>query len=214
MCGERERKQIKMEEAEEEEKDMLGVSLRSLHGLLNQAILRVLISSPFLFHLIPSPHFQFVRNPIHRPKPKETVETHFGKAGEQNIGATLGALTGAFVGAKTKMGCLHGAMVGAIKGSFFSINLFKISLRICRSDDISTTYLLQPVSVFYSTFNEVIRNELSKDSMAKIPKTRITEQNVWDSFRNRISCSICLEDFTPGEIAHSLPQCHHMFHTS
>ncbi|MBA0865108.1 hypothetical protein Goshw_009076 [Gossypium schwendimanii] len=111
------------------------------------------------------------------------------------VGATLGALTGAFVGTKTKMGCLHGAMVGAIKGSLFSINLFKISLRICLSDDISTTYLLQPVSVFYSTFNEVIRNELSKDSMAKIPKTRITEQNVWDSFRNRISCSICLEVF-------------------
>ncbi|MBA0836849.1 hypothetical protein Goarm_009041 [Gossypium armourianum] len=62
------------------------------------------------------------------------------------VGATLGALTGAFVGTQTKMGCLHGAMVGAIKGSFFSINLFKISLRIFRSDDISTTYLLQPVS--------------------------------------------------------------------
>ncbi|MBA0691517.1 hypothetical protein Goari_009139 [Gossypium aridum] len=61
------------------------------------------------------------------------------------VGATLGALTGAFVGTKTEMGCLHGALVGAIKGSFFSINLFKISLRICRSDDISTTYLLQPV---------------------------------------------------------------------
>ncbi|KAH1065833.1 hypothetical protein J1N35_030820 [Gossypium stocksii] len=130
------------------------------------------------------------------------------------VGATLGALTGAFVGTKTKMGCLHGAMVGALKGSFLSINLFKISLRICSSDDISTTYLLQPVSVFHSTFNEVIRNELSEDSMAKIPNTRITEQNVWDSFRNRISCSICLEDFTPGEIAHSLPHCHHMFHTS
>ncbi|KAB2082347.1 hypothetical protein ERO13_A05G183550v2 [Gossypium hirsutum] len=130
------------------------------------------------------------------------------------VGATLGALTGAFVGTKTKMGCLHGAMVGAIKGSFFSINLFKISLRICSSEIRVSKSFHTEVSVFYSTFNEVIRNELSKDSMAKIPKTRITEQNVWDSFRNRISCSICLEDFTPGEIAHSLPHCHHMFHTS
>ncbi|XP_052883945.1 NEP1-interacting protein 1-like isoform X2 [Gossypium arboreum] len=130
------------------------------------------------------------------------------------VGATLGALTGAFVGTKTKMGCLHGAMVGAIKGSFFSINLFKISLRICSSEIRVSKSFHTEVSVFYSTFNEVIRNELSKDSMAKIPKTRITEQNVWDSFRNRISCSICLVDFTPGEIAHSLPHCHHMFHTS
>ncbi|MBA0745724.1 hypothetical protein Gogos_008288, partial [Gossypium gossypioides] len=75
---------------------------------------------------------------------REVVVTIRRKSSSRQRGATLGALTGAFVGTKTKMGCLHGAMVGAIKGSFFSINLFKISLRICSSDDISTTYLLQP----------------------------------------------------------------------
>ncbi|GMI91356.1 Arabidopsis Toxicos en Levadura 25, NEP-interacting protein 2 [Hibiscus trionum] len=134
------------------------------------------------------------------------------------VGATLGVLTGAFVGAKTKMGCLQGAMVGAIKGSFFSINLFKISVRFCSSDDdTATTYLLQPVNAFESTLDEVVwkwNEGLPRDSIEKIPKMRITEDNVWDSIRNRISCSICLEDLTPGEIVHSLPHCHHMFHSS
>ncbi|KAK8646400.1 hypothetical protein V6N13_120189 [Hibiscus sabdariffa] len=132
------------------------------------------------------------------------------------VGATLGVLTGAFVGSKTKMGCLQGAMVGAIKGGFFSISLFKISVRVCSSDgDTATTYLLQPVNAFESALDEAIWNEgLPRDSIAKIPKTRITEDNVWDSFRNRISCSICLEDFTPVETVHSLPHCHHMFHSS
>ncbi|KAE8659839.1 Calcium-dependent protein kinase 29 [Hibiscus syriacus] len=132
------------------------------------------------------------------------------------VGATLGVLTGAFVGTKTKMGCVQGAVVGAIKGGFFSVNLFKISVRVCSSeDDMATMYLLRSVNAFESTLDQVVWNEgLPKDSIAKIPKMRITEDNVWDSFRNRISCSICLEDFTPGEIFHSLPQCRHMFHNS
>ncbi|WRX30848.1 hypothetical protein QQP08_023335 [Theobroma cacao] len=61
------------------------------------------------------------------------------------VGATLGALNGAYVGAKTKIGYLHGATVEAIKGSFFSIKFFKISLIVCSSDDVATRYLLQPV---------------------------------------------------------------------
>ncbi|GMI82465.1 ABA-related RING-type E3 ligase, Arabidopsis Toxicos en Levadura 27 [Hibiscus trionum] len=133
------------------------------------------------------------------------------------VGATLGAMTGAFVGAKTETGCLRGAMAGAIKGSFLSVNLFKISLRVRSSDsDMATTYFLQPVNALESTLDdEVIWNEgMPKDSMAKIPKKRIKEDNVRDSFRNRISCSICLEDITPRETVHSLPYCRHMFHSS
>ncbi|EOY15121.1 RING/U-box superfamily protein [Theobroma cacao] len=162
------------------------------------------------------------------------------------VGATLGALTGAYVGAKTKIDCLRGATVGAIKGSFFSIKFFKILLIVCSSDDVATRDLLQsvrlPVSVallsfllssahalrFFgpreihinaldSTFNQVpwnIPEWLSKESIQNIPKIRITEENVWDSSRNRISCSICLQDFLQGEVVHSLPHCHHMFHVS
>ncbi|XVF63632.1 hypothetical protein PTKIN_Ptkin09bG0102200 [Pterospermum kingtungense] len=112
------------------------------------------------------------------------------------VGATLGALIGAFVGAKTKIGCLHGAAVGAIKGCFFSIKFFRISLVVCSSDYLETSFLLRQINAFDSTFNQVHWNEgLSKDSVERIPNIRITEENVWDSSRNRISCTICLQDF-------------------
>ncbi|XVE94503.1 hypothetical protein REPUB_Repub02eG0014200 [Reevesia pubescens] len=109
------------------------------------------------------------------------------------VGATLGALTGAIIGAKTKIGCLHGATVGAIKGSFFFIKFFKFSLIVWSSDDMATRYLLQPVR--YLPLYHVPGNEgSSKDSIKRIPKIRITKENVWDSSNNRISCSICLQE--------------------
>ncbi|XP_039000271.1 NEP1-interacting protein-like 1 isoform X2 [Hibiscus syriacus] len=115
------------------------------------------------------------------------------------VGATLGAVTGAFVGAKTKMGFMPGVAIGAIKGTFLSIKLLKISLIMCSSNDLALAtryHLLQP------------------DSMENIPKLRITEENIWDSLRSRIPCSICLEEFLQWEIVHRLPQCNHMFHVS
>ncbi|KAB2093491.1 hypothetical protein E1A91_A02G099800v1 [Gossypium mustelinum] len=121
------------------------------------------------------------------------------------VGATLGGLTGAFVGAKTKMGLMHGAAVGVMKGSFLSIKLFQISLLICSSNDsaLATRYLLQPINVFESTtpFIQVPWNKegLSVDSMDKIPKMRITEENV---LSNTNPCSIGLEDLLPWETVH------------
>ncbi|KAL4272496.1 hypothetical protein GQ457_13G019430 [Hibiscus cannabinus] len=118
------------------------------------------------------------------------------------VGATLGAITGALVGAKTKTGLMHGVAVGSIKGSFLCIKLLEISLTICSSNDLALAtryrHLLQP------------------DSMEKIPKMRITEENLWGrgSFRSRNPCSICLEDFFAWETVHSLPKCQHMFHVS
>ncbi|KAB2040884.1 hypothetical protein E1A91_D02G118700v1 [Gossypium mustelinum] len=120
------------------------------------------------------------------------------------VGATLGGLTGAFVGAKTKMGLMYGAAVGVKEGSFLSIKLFQISLLICSSNDsaLATRYLLQPINVFESAtpFIQVPWNKegLSEDSMDKIPKMRITEEN----------------DLLPWETVHRLPQCHHTFHIS
>lgn len=76
---------------------------------------------------------------------------------------------------------------------------------------------------------------LSKDWMDKIPKMRITEENL---LSNTNPCSICLEvlffsfisyhfnscfswwlvskfqDLLRWETVHRLPQCHHMFHVS
>ncbi|XP_042493791.1 NEP1-interacting protein 1-like [Macadamia integrifolia] len=53
---------------------------------------------------------------------------------------------------------------------------------------------------------------LSGDSVQKIPKIKITSLNNEDASGERVSCSVCLQDFQLGETVRSLPHCHHMFH--
>ncbi|KAF7828998.1 NEP1-interacting protein 1-like [Senna tora] len=53
---------------------------------------------------------------------------------------------------------------------------------------------------------------LTGDSVEKIPKITITSDNNVDASGERVSCSVCLQDFQLGETVRSLPQCHHMFH--
>ncbi|XP_076898737.1 NEP1-interacting protein 1-like [Bidens hawaiensis] len=53
---------------------------------------------------------------------------------------------------------------------------------------------------------------LPEYSVEKIPKIKITSNNNVDNSGDRISCSVCLQDFQLGETVRSLPQCHHMFH--
>ncbi|CAL0314490.1 unnamed protein product [Lupinus luteus] len=53
---------------------------------------------------------------------------------------------------------------------------------------------------------------LSGDSVEKIPKIKITSHNNIDGSGERVSCSVCLQDFQLGETVRSLPHCHHMFH--
>ncbi|KAA8532022.1 hypothetical protein F0562_006836 [Nyssa sinensis] len=53
---------------------------------------------------------------------------------------------------------------------------------------------------------------LPGDSVEKIPKIEITRDNNVDASGERVSCSVCLQDFQLGETVRSLPQCHHMFH--
>ncbi|XP_043708240.1 NEP1-interacting protein 1-like [Telopea speciosissima] len=53
---------------------------------------------------------------------------------------------------------------------------------------------------------------LSGDSVEKIPKIKITNMNNVDASGERVSCSVCLQDFQLGEMVRSLPYCHHMFH--
>ncbi|XP_059281018.1 NEP1-interacting protein-like 1 isoform X2 [Lycium ferocissimum] len=50
------------------------------------------------------------------------------------------------------------------------------------------------------------------DSVEKIPKIVITKVNNLDDSGERVSCSVCLQDFQLGETVRCLPQCHHMFH--
>lgn len=53
---------------------------------------------------------------------------------------------------------------------------------------------------------------LPGDSVEKIPKIIITSKNNVDASGDKVSCSVCLQDFQLGETVRSLPQCHHMFH--
>ncbi|KAF3665400.1 NEP1-interacting protein-like 1 [Capsicum annuum] len=53
---------------------------------------------------------------------------------------------------------------------------------------------------------------LPGDSVEKIPKIVITNDNNVDASGERVSCSVCLQDFQLGETGRCLPQCHHMFH--
>ncbi|KAK1410496.1 hypothetical protein QVD17_37033 [Tagetes erecta] len=53
---------------------------------------------------------------------------------------------------------------------------------------------------------------LPEYSVEKIPKITVTRDNNLDDSGERVSCSVCLQDFQLGETVRSLPQCHHMFH--
>ncbi|GAA0177096.1 hypothetical protein LIER_29655 [Lithospermum erythrorhizon] len=53
---------------------------------------------------------------------------------------------------------------------------------------------------------------LPGDSVEKLPTVTISIDNNLDESGERLSCSVCLQDFLIKEIVRSLPDCHHMFH--
>ncbi|CAN4083484.1 unnamed protein product [Withania somnifera] len=65
---------------------------------------------------------------------------------------------------------------------------------------------------FHNIFGIDRAKGLPGDSVEKIPKIVITNDNNVDDSGERVGCSVCLQDFQLGETARCLPQCHHMFH--
>ncbi|XP_073155102.1 NEP1-interacting protein-like 1 [Henckelia pumila] len=55
-------------------------------------------------------------------------------------------------------------------------------------------------------------NGLLEETVKKIPKIRITRDDIADTSGEGVSCSVCLQDFQVGETVRSLPHCHHLFH--
>ncbi|KAK9036353.1 hypothetical protein V6N11_078358 [Hibiscus sabdariffa] len=53
---------------------------------------------------------------------------------------------------------------------------------------------------------------LAINVVERIPEMIITDNNNADAFGEKVPCSVCLQDFQPGETVRSLPLCHHMFH--
>ncbi|XP_028059999.1 NEP1-interacting protein 1-like isoform X4 [Camellia sinensis] len=138
------------------------------------------------------------------------------------VGTTVGAMTGAVFGMKSerKIGLVHGAAVGAFTGASFFLHVVNASFAFWISfhDNEPPSFHLFVATV--ETNNQVPRfldrkggNALHRGSILdKLPKTKITDKNIYDSSGNRISCSVCLEDFEVGEVAERLPICLHMFH--
>ncbi|KAL4369752.1 hypothetical protein GQ457_05G012090 [Hibiscus cannabinus] len=70
-----------------------------------------------------------------------------------------------------------------------------------------------------STFEEVQNifdtggaRGLAGDLVEKIPKITIRNNDNADASGEKVSCSVCLQDFQLGETVRSLPQCNHQFH--
>ncbi|KAK4774076.1 hypothetical protein SAY87_029095 [Trapa incisa] len=65
---------------------------------------------------------------------------------------------------------------------------------------------------FQNIFDVGVDKGLPVNLLDKIPKVTITSGNNADASGEKVSCSVCLQDFQLGETARSLPQCQHMFH--
>ncbi|CAL5418509.1 unnamed protein product [Camellia sinensis] len=150
------------------------------------------------------------------------------------VGTTIGAMAGAVLGMKSerKIGLVHGAAVGAFTGASFSLHAVSASFSLWISfhdnEPPSFPLFIEDVNAdddddqvaTVETNNQVPRfidrkggNASHRGSILdKLPKTRITDKNIYDFSGNRISCSVCLEDFEVGEVAEKLPICLHMFH--
>ncbi|PIA56699.1 hypothetical protein AQUCO_00700809v1 [Aquilegia coerulea] len=61
-------------------------------------------------------------------------------------------------------------------------------------------------------FESGVCKGLSGETVERIQKIEITSNNLADSWGQRISCTVCLQDFQLGERVRELPYCHHMFH--
>lgn len=77
----------------------------------------------------------------------------------------------------------------------------------------------QMIAVDTSPFTEALdifdtgsTGGMSKDSLDKLGKMEITEENERDASGERIGCSVCLQDCKIGDTARSLPSCGHVFH--
>ncbi|KAH1224055.1 NEP1-interacting protein 1 [Glycine soja] len=121
------------------------------------------------------------------------------------------------------------AMLSAVQSQvicFANLHLAsKLSLAICLefahelpllADNSALAYQMGAVEASFDEVQNIFdtggSKGLSGDLVEKIPKIKITTDNNFDASGDRVSCSVCLQDFMLGETVRSLPHCHHMFH--
>ncbi|AET03714.1 putative transcription factor C2H2 family [Medicago truncatula] len=156
------------------------------------------------------------------------------------VGTLLGAMTGALIGQKTESGFIRGAAVGAMSGAIFSIEVFECSIDLWHCDNSGIGCLLYLIDIIASLVSGRLVRERIGQAMLNAVQSQMGAgemnfyefQNIFDigcdtglpgasvekipivsiTSGNRVSCSVCLEDFQIGETVRSLPHCHHMFH--
>ncbi|KAB2055573.1 hypothetical protein ERO13_A11G040900v2 [Gossypium hirsutum] len=73
----------------------------------------------------------------------------------------------------------------------------------------------EPATTFaevHNIFDTGSAKGLARHLVEKIPKMIITNGNNVNASGEKVSCSVCLQDFQLGETVRNLPQCHHIFH--
>ncbi|XP_047155844.1 NEP1-interacting protein-like 2 isoform X2 [Vigna umbellata] len=157
-------------------------------------------------------------------------------------GAMTGAIAGALAAKATRSGLLRGVSLGAIAGSILSVEVLEASraywcmeqtgsrgassmadfieelvrgrlVEESLTPAILTAYNLQ-VGIANAGYDEihdvhglVAPRGLSGDSLKRLPHHMISKD-----MKAENTCTICLQDIEVGEIARSLPRCHHTFH--
>ncbi|XP_057416002.1 NEP1-interacting protein-like 2 isoform X4 [Lotus japonicus] len=130
-------------------------------------------------------------------------------------GALTGALAGALAAKATKSGFFRGVSLGAIAGAILSVEVLEASRAYWCMEQTGSRGASSMVGVantgyddIHDVHNLVASRGLSGDSLKKLPHHMILK----DMKAENSYCTICLQDIEVGEIARSLPDCHHTFH--
>ncbi|KAB1670720.1 hypothetical protein ES319_1Z142100v1 [Gossypium barbadense] len=152
------------------------------------------------------------------------------------VGTLLGAMTGALIGQETESGFVRGCVfesslllwqsdesgIGCLL-YLIDVIVSLLSGRLVRerigpamlSAVQSQMGAAEPATTFaevHNIFDTGSAKGLARHLVEKIPKMIITNGNNVNASGEKVSCSVCLQDFQLGETVRNLPQCHHMFH--
>ncbi|KAK1391847.1 NEP1-interacting protein-like 1 [Heracleum sosnowskyi] len=153
-------------------------------------------------------------------------------------GAVVGTITGAIKGQTTETGLARGAGIGAVVGAITAIQLMDSIINGEPFSKAALLYSLLNGRVFVEwaspallkayqwqvsaidtssieipdLFEVTLTKGLSQDYIEKLPKHKITSTNI-TSCCYETSCAICLQDVNNGDLARTLPDCRHCFHS-
>ncbi|ONK66400.1 uncharacterized protein A4U43_C06F7450 [Asparagus officinalis] len=112
---------------------------------------------------------------------------------EPKVCSVVGAITGGVIGLATESGLFRGAGIGAISGAVFSIEVVESSLFREKVGPAVQSAVQSQMSAVDAPFIEVLdifetggTGGMSKDSVNKLEKSKISKQNNGDDFGEKI----------------------------